>query len=50
MLTPKQYVENCQIYARGLDAEGWSQTVIVRELGVPQQTIDRWLHNGPIGP
>lgn len=35
--------EQCRIYAKGLDAEGWSQTAIAKELGVSQQDISNWL-------
>ena len=36
MMTPKEYTEQFRIYARGLDAEGWSQTAIAKDLGVPR--------------
>ena len=45
IMTPKEYSEQYRIYARGLDAEGWSQTAIARELGVSHQDISNGLHN-----
>lgn len=35
-------------YARQLRAEGWGPCAIARELGVPQQTISRWVNEEPV--
>lgn len=37
------YREQLKAMARALDQEGLSQTAIGKELGVPQNTISRWL-------
>ncbi len=49
MMTPKEYTEQFRIYARGLDAEGWSQTTIAKHLGVPRETVAMWLRDFQIG-
>lgn len=45
-MTPKEYTTQVRLLVKGLAAEGWSQYAIAKELGVPQQTINDWLHNG----
>jgi hypothetical protein len=47
-MTPKEYTTQYRLMAKGLAAEGWSQTAIARELRVPQQTIDRWLNSSHV--
>jgi DNA modification methylase len=45
-LTPKEYSTQYQLYAKGLTAEGWSQTAIAKELRVDRTTVTKWLKNG----
>jgi orotate phosphoribosyltransferase-like protein len=42
-MTPKEYSAHCQLYAKSLAAEGWSQTAISKELRVPRENIRNWL-------
>ena len=44
MLSPDSYRQQLKAMARSLRQEGLSQTAIARELGVPRQTITRWLN------
>lgn len=45
-MTLKEYTVQYQLYAKGLAAEGWSQTAIAKELRVPRESVRDWLKNG----
>lgn len=51
-LTLKEYAAQLRLLARGFGAEGWSQTAIAKELGVPREDVRNWLRSqiGQKGP